>query len=177
MTKTNTLHVTLCLLLCIYNWCYFNLTISPEGNICWIFFFSQAKTRNPSCPWLDWCGKSLCAMSICFQPSCQSHMYCSCTTAALGGFAVLAVQALPAVIPLRFSEAWPHNVRQSVTRLHRRHRSPLQQCSECALLTSSRVPSLNDSRDNILHPFPSIPSQRRASPSNLFQVKLIEVCR
>ena len=37
---------------------------------------------------------------------------------------------------------------------------------ECALLTSSWLAALNDSRDNILHPFPSIPTIQ------LFQVKL-----
>ena len=37
---------------------------------------------------------------------------------------------------------------------------------ECALLTSSWLVALNDSRDNILHPFPSIPTIQ------LFQVKL-----
>ena len=43
------------------------------------------------------------------------------------------------------------------------------EAAECAPLTSSWLPSLNDSRDNILHPFPSIPPPPDSdSPSNLF---------
>ena len=148
-----------------------------------------AKAKNPSCPWLDWCGKSFCAMSICFQPSCQSHTYCNCTAAALDGFAVLlnwGVRALLAVIPLRFSQACPHNVRQSVT-LHRRHRSNcalqwegLKQCFTAVMVWSSRMCTTYlqltalaqwQSRQYFTSfPFNTKPlSQQRASPSNFFE--------